>query len=142
MTNKQFKAESKQLLDLMIHSIYSNKEVFLRELLSNAADALNKRYFYDLQNGGVNRDEYGIQLSIDKEGRKVIIEDTGIGMNSEDADQFLGTIAHSGTKAFIESIENEQNKVDAIGQFGVGFYSSFIVSDRVTVESKKEGFDA
>lgn len=142
MANKQFKAESKQLLDLMIHSIYSNKEVFLRELLSNAADALNKRYFYDLQNGGVEREVYGIQLSVDKEGRKVIIADTGIGMNSEDADQFLGTIAHSGTKAFIESIENEQNKVDAIGQFGVGFYSSFIVSDRVTVESKKEGFDA
>lgn len=142
MANKQFKAESKQLLDLMIHSIYSNKEVFLRELLSNAADALNKRYFYDLQNGGVNREAYGIQLSVNKENRQIVISDTGIGMDKEDADKYLGTIAHSGTKAFIESIENEQNKVDAIGQFGVGFYSSFIVSDKVTVESKKTDCEA
>lgn len=142
MGKRKFKAESQQLLDLMIHSIYSNKEVFLRELLSNAADALHKRHIDDLQAGRSRDEELEIEIMVDEKERTLQIIDTGIGMSEEDVHQFLGTIAHSGTKAFMEQLQKTDEQVDAIGQFGVGFYSSFIVSDKVIVETKKNGHDA
>ena len=135
---KQFKAESKRLLDLMINSIYTNKEIFLRELLSNASDAIDKLYYQSLTDKSikVNKKDLCIKIEIDKENRLLKIIDTGIGMNKEELENNLGMIAQSGSLQFKE--ENEKKKdVNIIGQFGVGFYSSFMVSDDVTVISKK-----
>ncbi|MGI5959450.1 MAG: molecular chaperone HtpG [Massiliimalia sp.] len=140
MATKEFKAESKRLLDMMIHSIYTHKEIFLRELISNASDAIDKLYFRSLtdQNVGMSRDDFKIKLSVDRTNRILTIEDNGIGMTKEELENNLGTIAHSGSLAFKK--ENElTDDVDVIGQFGVGFYSAFMVSDRVTVLSRAYG---
>lgn len=137
MSNKQFKAESKRVLDLMINSIYTNKEIFLRELISNASDAMDKLYFRSLTDNTikVNREDLKIRIDLDKENRILTISDNGCGMTEEELDKNLGTIAKSGSLKFKE--ENEKaDDVDIIGQFGVGFYSAFMVSDFVKVESK------
>ena len=137
MGNKQFKAESKRLLDLMINSIYTNKEIFLRELISNASDAMDKLYYRSLTDKKlkVNQKDLKIRIDLDKEKRILTITDNGCGMTEEELDKNLGTIAKSGSLNFKE--ENEKKKdIDIIGQFGVGFYSAFMVSDLVTVESK------
>lgn len=136
---KQFKAESKRLLDLMINSIYTNKEIFLRELVSNASDALDKLYFKSLEDDSINIDRTGLTITIelDKENRKVIIRDNGIGMNKQELEENLGTIAKSGSLAFKEALDSGENAVDIIGQFGVGFYSAFMVSDNVVVQTKR-----
>lgn len=140
---KQFKSESKRLLDLMINSIYTHKEIFLRELVSNASDAIDKYYFEHA--GHVNPDELEIRLDPDKENRLLTISDNGIGMDKDELEENLGTIAKSGSLAFKEEMdkkEGEKNSdVDIIGQFGVGFYSAFMVAKSVTVVSKKDGAD-
>lgn len=149
MAKKQFKAESKKLLDLMIHSIYTNKEIFLRELISNSSDALDKLYYKSLTSGelGIKRNDFYIQITPDKELRTLTIRDNGIGMSKDELENNLGTIAKSGSLGFKE--EQEKNKdentkaknIDIIGQFGVGFYSAFMVSDIVSVTSKAFGSD-
>lgn len=128
---KQFKTESKRILDLMINSIYTNKEIFLRELISNASDAIDKLHFASLTDSSVDTNFY-IKISIDKPNRTLTIEDNGIGMNAQELEKNLGTIAESGTLDFKK--ENEQ---ELIGQFGVGFYSAFMVADKIQVFSKK-----
>lgn len=140
MSKRQFKAESKKLLDLMINSIYTNREIFLRELVSNASDALDKIYYESLTNKKIKVDKKKlfVKLSIDKEKRLLTIEDNGIGMNRDELSENLGTIAKSGSLAFKEGL-TKKDKINIIGQFGVGFYSSFMASDKVTVESKKAG---
>ncbi len=137
MNNKQFKAESKRLLDLMINSIYTNKEIFLRELISNSSDAIDKLYYRSLtdKNIKINRKDLKIRIDIDKDARILSISDNGCGMSEEELDKNLGTIAKSGSLAFKEENEKKEN-IDIIGQFGVGFYSAFMVSDLVKVESK------
>ncbi|MEG2204644.1 MAG: molecular chaperone HtpG, partial [Oscillospiraceae bacterium] len=138
MAKKQFKAESKRLLELMIHSIYTHKEIFLRELISNASDASDKRYFSALANeeGGLSRDALAILLTVDKDARTLTISDKGCGMTREELEQNLGTIAHSGSLAFKqENAEASKEELDLIGQFGVGFYSSFMVSEQVVVRT-------
>lgn len=141
MEKKQFKAESKKLLDMMINSIYTHKEIFLRELISNASDAIDKQYYHSLQGeGGLARDEYKIRLDIDKENRTLKISDNGCGMTKEELEENLGTIAKSGSLDFKNENEKKDD-VEIIGQFGVGFYSAFMVSDEVIVESKKHGSD-
>lgn len=142
MSKRQFKAESKKLLDLMINSIYTNKEIFLRELISNANDALDKLAYEALTNRKlkVDKKKLGIKLSVDKEKRLLTISDNGIGMDKEELSENLGTIAKSGSLAFKEALD-KKDKTNIIGQFGVGFYSSFMVADKVTVESKKAGSD-
>ncbi len=142
MLNKQFKAESKQLLELMIHSIYSSKDIFLRELISNSSDALDKRHFMSLTDSANEYDKLKIKIEIDKDKRTLQIIDNGIGMDSDDLENNLGTIASSGTKQFMEQIKQEADNIDTIGQFGVGFYSAFIVSDKVAVETKKAGCES
>ena len=140
MAKKQFKAQSKRLLEMMIHSIYSQKEIFLRELISNASDAIDKSYYHALQNENIafDKEDFYIRLSVDKDARTLTIEDTGIGMSAEELEKNLGTIAESGSLHFRE--ENEaKDGVDIIGQFGVGFYSAFMVADEVTVVSKRAG---
>lgn len=134
---KQFKAESKRLLDLMINSIYTNKEIFLRELISNASDAIDKLYFKSLTDSSlkVEKDKLEINIELDKENRNIIITDNGIGMTEKELENNLGTIAKSGSLEFKEE-NKDQTDVDIIGQFGVGFYSAFMVSDKVTVETK------
>ncbi len=134
---KQFKAESKRLLDLMINSIYTNKEIFLRELISNASDAIDKLYYKSLTDKNINisREDFFIKIDIDKENRSLKISDNGIGMTEEELENNLGTIAKSGSLAFKEENEKKDN-IDIIGQFGVGFYSAFMVSDSITVNSK------
>ncbi len=141
MALKQFKAESKKLMDMMIHSIYTNREIFLRELISNASDALDKLYFRSLtdSNVGMTKDDFGIHLTLDKEGRMLTITDNGIGMTKEELEKNLGTIAHSGSLDF--KTENKDENIDIIGQFGVGFYASFMVADHVTVISRAYGSD-
>lgn len=142
MEKRQFKAESKRLLDLVINSIYSNKEIFLRELISNASDALDKMYYKALRDKDIafNKDDFYIKVSIDKDKRTLTVEDTGIGMTEEELDTNLGTIAKSGSFAFKQ--DNElSDEIDIIGQFGVGFYSAFMVADQVTVISKAHGSD-
>ena len=140
-----FQTEVKQLLHLMIHSLYSNKEIFLRELVSNASDACDKLRFEAINNAGLfeNDSELKIRVSFDKEARTITIEDNGIGLSREDAIEHLGTIAKSGTKEFFGKLSGDQQKDAAlIGQFGVGFYSAFIVADKVTVRSRKAGLPA
>ncbi|WP_338432078.1 molecular chaperone HtpG [Clostridium tyrobutyricum] len=137
MSTKQFKAESRRLLDLMINSIYTNKEIFLRELISNASDAIDKSYYKSLvdENVSFNKEDFYIRITADKEKRTLTITDTGIGMTKEELENNLGTIAKSGSLSFKN--ENEiKDGVDIIGQFGVGFYSAFMVSDLVTVKTK------
>ncbi|MGN1391178.1 MAG: molecular chaperone HtpG, partial [Sharpea porci] len=140
---KQFKTESKRLLDLMINSIYSHKEIFLRELISNASDASDKLYYKALQENiqGISREDMAIYLKADKEKRTLTIEDYGIGMSKDELDSLLGTIAHSGSDEFKKALEKGVDNVDIIGQFGVGFYSAFMVADKVEVFSKKYGED-
>lgn len=135
----EFKAESKRLLDLMINSIYTHKEIFLREIISNASDASDKRYYNALQKGesGLNRDEMAIIITIDKDNRTLSVADKGCGMNKEELAENLGTIAKSGSLNFKKAME-KQDDIDIIGQFGVGFYSAFMVSDKVEVRSKSE----
>lgn len=134
-----FQTEVKQLLDLMIHSLYSNKEIFIRELVSNASDALDKLRFKVLSDSSYKHDaEYQIKIDIDKDNHLLIIEDNGIGMNKEEVMQNLGTIAKSGTKAFVNSLSGDNAKdTQLIGQFGVGFYSVFMVTDNVIVETRR-----
>ena len=142
MAKKQFKSESKRLLDLMINSIYTHKEIFLRELISNASDAIDKLCFISLtdNNVGLSREDFKINLTLDKENRKIVIEDNGIGMDKEDLDKNLGTIASSGSYRFKQEMEKTDD-VDIIGQFGVGFYSAFMVAEKVEVYTKKYGAD-
>ena len=137
MSKKQFKAESKRLLDLMINSIYTNKEIFLRELISNASDAMDKLYYRSLtdKNLNVDRPKLEIKIELDKEKREIRIKDNGCGMTEQELENNLGTIAQSGSLAFKEANEKKDD-ISIIGQFGVGFYSAFMVSDKVTVESK------
>ena len=140
MAKKQFKAESKRLLDMMINSIYTNKEIFLRELISNASDAIDKLYFRSLTDDSVKlkKKDFFIRLAADKENRTLTVRDNGIGMTKEELEKNLGTIAKSGSLDFKN--ENETGgKVDVIGQFGVGFYSAFMVASRVTVRSRAFG---
>lgn len=136
---QEFKAEAKKVMDLMIHSIYTNKEIFLRELISNASDALDKLYYKDLKSDTTtNKDDYYIEIIPNKEERILTIRDTGIGMDEEDLANNLGTIAKSGTEAFRKSVDSSDIK-DLIGQFGVGFYSAFMVAEKIEVLSKKHG---
>ena len=137
MQKKEFKAESKRLLDLMINSIYTNKEIFLRELISNGSDEIDKLYYRSLTDKNVKVDysDLAIKIEIDKENRNLIISDNGCGMTENELETNLGTIAKSGSLAFKQENEKKEN-IDIIGQFGVGFYSAFMVSDKVTVESK------
>jgi len=137
-----FQAEVKQLLQLMIHSLYSNKEIFLRELISNASDAADKLRFEAINNGALfeNDPEIKITVGFDKDARTITISDNGIGMSREEAIEHLGTIAKSGTKEFFSKLSGDQQKDAAlIGQFGVGFYSAFIVADKITVETRRAG---
>lgn len=142
MKMKQFKAESKRLLDLMINSIYTHKEIFLRELISNASDAIDKLYYHALSDGntGLNRDDFSIELAIDKENRTLTITDNGCGMTKEELENNLGVIAKSGSLAFKQENEAKED-IDIIGQFGVGFYSAFMVAANVKVYSRAYGAD-
>jgi len=142
MAKKQFKAESKRLLDLMINSIYTNKEIFLRELISNASDAIDKVYYRALtdENISFNKESYYIKIKPDKANRTLTISDTGIGMTKEELEDNLGVIARSGSLSFKKENEMAED-YDIIGQFGVGFYSAFMVADQVTVISKALGSD-
>ncbi|MGE5622354.1 MAG: molecular chaperone HtpG, partial [Bacillota bacterium] len=140
-----FQAEVKQLLHLMIHSLYSNKEIFLRELISNASDAADKLRFEAINNASLfeNDPDLKIRVTFDKAARTITISDNGIGMSREEAIEHLGTIAKSGTKEFFSKLSGDQQKDAAlIGQFGVGFYSAFIVADKITVESRRAGLSA
>ena len=142
METKQFKAESKRLLDLMINSIYTHREIFLRELISNASDAIDKIYYKALSSDNIsfNKEDYFIKVSIDKDNRIIKISDTGIGMTKEELDDNLGVIAKSGSLQFKKENEAKEG-YDIIGQFGVGFYSSFLIADKVTVITKAFGSD-
>ncbi len=142
MKKKQFKTESQKLLDMMINSIYTHKEIFLRELISNASDALDKLYYRSLTEGGVglSREDYKITLTVDKDARTLTISDNGIGMTEQELENHLGTIAKSGSFDFKKENAKEGD-VDIIGQFGVGFYSAFMVADKITVVSRAYGAD-
>lgn len=142
MRKKQFKAESKKLLDMMINSIYTNKEIFIRELISNASDAIDKLYFKSLTDNsvGLSKDDFEIRLDVDSDERTITISDNGIGMTGEELEANLGTIAKSGSLNFKnENEEAKENDIEVIGQFGVGFYSSFMVAKKVEVVSKAFG---
>ena len=144
MSKKEFKAESKRLLDLMINSIYTHKEIFLREIISNASDAIDKLCYLSLTDDkvGLTRDQFEIKLSIDKEHRLLTVSDNGIGMDEADLENNLGVIASSGSLQFRKELEGaESAETDIIGQFGVGFYSAFMVADQITVVTKKYGSD-
>ena len=144
MSKKEFKAESKRLLDLMINSIYTHKEIFLREIISNASDAIDKLCYLSLTDDkvGLTRDQFEIRLSIDKERRLLTVSDNGIGMDEADLENNLGVIASSGSLQFRKELEGEESAdADIIGQFGVGFYSAFMVADQITVVTKKYGSD-
>ncbi len=142
MAKKQFKAESKRLLDLMINSIYTHKEIFLRELISNASDAVDKLYYQSITEGdtGISRDDFNIRIEADRDNRTLRIIDNGLGMTKEELENNLGTIAKSGSLDF-KSAMDKKDEIDIIGQFGVGFYSAFMVSDKVSVLSKSYGSD-
>ena len=141
MAKKQFKTESKKLMDLMINSIYTNREIFLRELISNASDAIDKLYFKSLTDSGVgvNKDDFGMLVTFDKDARIIKLSDNGIGMTKDELENNLGTIAKSGSLDF--KTENKTDDIDIIGQFGVGFYSAFMVAEKVTVVSRAYGSD-
>ena len=144
MEKKEFRAESKRLLELMIHSIYTNKEIFLRELISNASDAIDKLCFRSLTDDGVGlaREDFEIRLTLDKENRTLTVSDNGIGMDADELENDLGVIAASGSLQFRQALDEEAAAdTDIIGQFGVGFYSAFMVSDRIEVVSRKFGSD-
>lgn len=143
MAKKEFKSESKRLLDLMINSIYTHKEIFLRELISNASDAIDKLCFIALTDDKLNmsRDDFKIFIKPDKENRTLIITDNGIGMDKDDLENNLGTIASSGSYKFKQEMSEKQDDIDIIGQFGVGFYSAFMVAKKITVVTKKYGCD-
>ena len=141
MAKKQFKSESKQLLNLMINSIYTHKEIFLREMISNASDAIDKLHYKSMtDNLPVAREDFKIVVSWDKDARTITVSDNGIGMDKESLDANLGVIAHSGSLDFKKAME-EKSDIDIIGQFGVGFYSAFLVSEKVEVISKPYGSD-
>jgi molecular chaperone HtpG len=134
----EFQAETKQLMDLMIHSIYSHKEIFLRELISNASDAIDKRKFLGLTDKSVTQEENNfIRIEVDKTARRLTISDTGIGMSRDEVVQNIGTIARSGTKELIEKAKASKDAFDLIGQFGVGFYSAFMVADKITMITRR-----
>ena len=143
MAKKQFKAESKRLLDLMINSIYTHKEIFLREIISNASDACDKLCYQALTDDsvGLDRKDFQIQLSVDKDARTITVSDNGIGMDKKDLENNLGVIASSGSYKFKQEVGEDAKDTDVIGQFGVGFYSAFMVADRITVVTKKYGSD-
>ena len=144
MRTKQFKAESKRLLELMINSIYTHREIFLRELISNASDAIDKLYYHSLSENltGLSRDDFSIELALDKDARTLTITDNGCGMTKDELESNLGTIAKSGSLAFKQEEDGEHREdIDIIGQFGVGFYSAFMVASRVTVYSRPYGSD-
>ena len=140
MEKKAFKAESQRLLDLMTHSIYTHKEIFLREIISNASDAIDKLCYLSLtdENVGLKREDFAITLSVDKENRTLTVSDNGIGMDADELENNLGVIASSGTYQFRQGLDKEA-EADVIGQFGVGFYSAFMVADHITVISRKYG---
>ena len=140
MEKKAFKAESQRLLDLMIHSIYTHKEIFLREIISNASDAIDKLCYLSLtdENVGLKREDFAITLSVDKENRTLTVSDNGIGMDADELENNLGVNASSGTYQFRQGLDKEA-EADVIGQFGVGFYSAFMVADHITVISRKYG---
>ncbi len=142
MAKKQFKSESKRLLDLMINSIYTHKEIFLRELISNASDAIDKSYYKSLKDSSIdfNKDDFYIRISVDKDERVLKVSDTGVGMTKEELDANLGTIAKSGSLDF-KSNNEAKDGIDIIGQFGVGFYSAFMVAEKVTVITKTADSD-
>ena len=144
MAKRQFKAESKRLLDLMVNSIYTHKEIFLREIISNASDACDKLCYRGLTDDqvGMSREDFRIELSVDPEARTITVSDNGIGMNKEDLENNLGVIASSGSFQFKQELGEGAADTDVIGQFGVGFYSAFMVSDRITVVTRKFGEDA
>lgn len=141
MAKKQFKSESKRLLDLMINSIYTHKEIFLREIISNASDAIDKLCFISLTDDkvGMDRSDFKITINADKDNRTITITDNGIGMDKDDLENNLGTIASSGSYKFKQDMEEKQDDIDIIGQFGVGFYSAFMVAKKITVNTKKYG---
>ena len=143
MAKKQFKAESKRVLDLMINSIYTHKEIFLREIISNASDACDKLCYQALTDDsvGLNRKDFKIELKVDKENRLITVSDNGIGMDKEDLENNLGVIASSGSYKFKQEVGDDAKDTDVIGQFGVGFYSAFMVADHITVVTKKYGSD-
>ena len=145
MAKKQFKAESKRLLDLMINSIYTHKEIFLREIISNASDAIDKLCYRSLTDAsvGMAREDFAIRVDADKNARTLTVSDNGIGMTKEDLESNLGVIACSGTRQFRDTLANAEDagEVDVIGQFGVGFYSAFMVADKVTVVTRAFGSD-
>ena len=141
MAKKQFKSESKRLLDLMINSIYTHKEIFLREIISNASDAIDKLCFISLTDDkvGMDRSDFKITINADKDNRTLTTTDNGIGMDTDDRAHNLGTIASSGSYKFKQDMEEKQDDIDIIGQFGVGFYSAFMVAKKITVNTKKYG---
>lgn len=143
MAKTEFKSESKRLLDLMINSIYTHKEIFLREIISNASDAIDKLCFISLTDDkvGMDRSDFKITIKADKENRILTITDNGIGMDKDDLENNLGTIASSGSYKFKNEMEEKQDDIDIIGQFGVGFYSAFMVAKKITVNTKKYGCD-
>ncbi|MDD3346411.1 molecular chaperone HtpG [Oscillibacter sp.] len=143
MAKKQFKAESKRLLDLMIHSIYTHKEIFLREIVSNASDACDKLCYQALTDDsvGLGRKDFKIELKVDRENRLLTVSDNGIGMNREDLENNLGVIASSGSYKFKQEVGDDAKDTDVIGQFGVGFYSAFMVADHISVVTRKYGSD-
>ena len=144
MAKKQFKAESKRLLDLMINSIYTHKEIFLREIISNASDAIDKLCYLSLtdDNVGLDRGDFKMEITADKDARTLTVSDNGIGMSQEELENNLGVIASSGSLKFRQEVEGDESAdTDIIGQFGVGFYSAFMVADKVEIftRSYKEG---
>ena len=142
MEKMQFKAESQRLLDLMINSIYTHKEIFLREIISNASDAMDKLAYTALtdEKVGLNREDFAVTITRDEKNRVLTVSDNGIGMNRSEMEENLGTIAKSGSLGFKQSMEKQED-IDIIGQFGVGFYSAFMVASSVTVISRKYGED-
>ena len=134
MKRRKFKTESARLLNLMAHSIYTQKEIFLRELISNSSDAIDKRHFLSLTDSSVKEEDYKIVVKIDKDNRTLTISDNGIGFTEDELINNLGMIAKSGSKEFMEKLEDNTNNI--IGQFGVGFYSSFMISKKVEVYTK------
>ena len=140
MQKQEFKAESKRLMDLMINSIYTHREIFLREIISNASDAIDKLAYTALtdENVGLNRDDFAITITRDEENRSITVSDNGIGMTREEMEENLGTICKSGSLNFKQTME-QQEDIDIIGQFGVGFYSAFMVASTITVISRRYG---